>query len=1421
MKRFISTASIFLLFAVPAAGQVDCTGWGSPNFFRNATAEQVTSCLEAGADPNARAPNGRTPLHEVAASSRKPDVVVALIEAGADPNARDAAGNTPLHASWSNSNPEVGATLLKLGADPMAENDRGEVADPSNCENWTTSAFQQGATQATLVACLAAGLDVDAGDEWGRTPLHRAAREGDTAIVRVLVEAGANVNAGDWEGTTPLHAAARSDSTIVRVLLNAAADIGARNDRGETPLHHASRGADPNAANETPLHEWTYRGPDSAVVALLVEAGADVNARTHSGSTPLHGASSGRGPNPGIVAMLLAAGADVNARDWKGATPVWYGSREEIVNLLLAAGADVNAVDLWGRTPLHANPNDSRRVVMLLAAGADVDAVDLMGRTPLHEAAQGGRASAIATLVAAGAGVNARDAMGNTPLHAARSNRNPQPSVMGKLLELGADSTARNQRGTVAGRDAGSREVRSVPGGVRGIDRDGVPGADSDNCNDWQNWLQETLAEETLKACLESGWDIDVRNYINETPLNYVVRMRNAGLANLLLEVGADPNVPNNAKGTPLHGASEWGDLTVVDRLLELGADPHARDRRGWTPLHVASFSRSREATVPLIATLLDAGADPNARARAGYAPTYPTASALPLLASAALPQRAASVGDTPLHLASGASDDSSRVSALLAAGADPDGLNARDETPLHRAAAARHLANVRLLLEAGADANKRDENGNTPLHLVVAYGRRSVRSTNYYVNGRNPFFRAPPQPTPPHETADTALLERDTALAVALVRAGANLGLRNSGGETPLGRARRLGSAQLADKLQELGAAPETDPAEDRLAPVCDWERFDLFAVAPPASIRGCLEAGAELTARSEAEETPLHTLVRLLGWNRSFAPGAIAALLDAGEDVDARNRAGATPLHQAVGVPAVVSALLDRGADVNAPDDRGGSALHYAAKANRPESVRMLLEAGADLEMRYEKGATPLHSATGPWGSPAVVQLLADAGADVDARDENGETPLHWAVRQVSPAVVRRLLELGADRTAVDDWGRVSDPGACRLWPTPTFFAGAKAAQVAACMEAGAEMTGMRDIGWFGTGTGRTISYPNGSTPLHVAATWTRDPAVINLLAGAGLDVRARNEEGHAPLDYAARDNTNPAVIAALVAAGARINAWSTDATPLYEAAGNANPEVAVALLEAGARMDALAKGYRTALHRAAAENANPALIAELVSRGADIHAKLPAGRTPLHEAAGKNPNPAVVVALLEAGAEVNARGTSQEVWEWNGLSDVFGYTNPWGQQWGLPPRMGNRTPLHEAVAGNANPAVVAALIEGGADIHARGDVDWMHDPAATPLYWAAALNPDATVLELLAQAGADVNARSGSGRTPLHIAALRNPVVFPKLLELGADPDALDREGKTPMDYAVENLWLQGMEEVSRLMEEKETNQGRRLG
>ena len=126
---------------------------------------------------------------------------------------------------------------------------------------------------------------------------------------------------------------------------------------------------------------------------------------------------------------------------------------------------------------------------------------------------------------------------------------------------------------------------------------------------------------------------------------------------------------------------------------------------------------------------------------------------------------------------------------------------------------------------------------------------------------------------------------------------------------------------------------------------------------------------------------------------------------------------------------------------------------------------------------------------------------------------------------------------------------------------------------------------------------------------------------------------------------------------------------------------------------------------------------------------------------------------------------------------------------------------------SPLHAAAFENPNPAVTAALIEAGADIHAR------QEDGPTPLHDAAT----AEVVALLLAAGADTEARAtywgwrqpnGRDMTPLHVAAKRgNAAVFMALLEAGADSTALDIEGKTPLDHARENKALQELEVVKR--------------
>ena len=141
------------------------------------------------------------------------------------------------------------------------------------------------------------------------------------------------------------------------------------------------------------------------IVSGLVAAGADVNAATQDGYTPLYAAAEkGHGE---IASGLVAAGADVNAARQDGSTPLYTAALKghgEFVSGLVAAGADVNAAMQGGSTPLvvAAQTGHGEIVSGLVAAGADVNAATQGGTTPLYAAAQRDQCGAVLALLIGG-----------------------------------------------------------------------------------------------------------------------------------------------------------------------------------------------------------------------------------------------------------------------------------------------------------------------------------------------------------------------------------------------------------------------------------------------------------------------------------------------------------------------------------------------------------------------------------------------------------------------------------------------------------------------------------------------------------------------------------------------------------------------------------------------------------------------------------------------------------------------------------------------------------------------------------------------------------------------------------------------------------------------------------------------------------
>ena len=164
------------------------------------------------------------------------------------------------------------------------------------------------------------------------TPLHLAARLDKPLIVNLLLSLGAPVEeaTNDW-GTTPLIRAAGNNSTAaLAALLDSGAAPNGRNRRGKTALHYAAK---TNAV--------------ASLNALVAFGGCSIDARSAAGSTPLmQAADSGA---VGALRALVAAGAEIEAQDDLGMSALSAAiveNQSASVVALLELGAELSAATL-------------------------------------------------------------------------------------------------------------------------------------------------------------------------------------------------------------------------------------------------------------------------------------------------------------------------------------------------------------------------------------------------------------------------------------------------------------------------------------------------------------------------------------------------------------------------------------------------------------------------------------------------------------------------------------------------------------------------------------------------------------------------------------------------------------------------------------------------------------------------------------------------------------------------------------------------------------------------------------------------------------------------------------------------------------------------------------------------------------------
>ena len=476
-----------------------------------------------------------------------------------------------------------------------------------------------------------------------------AAMQKNAAAVRDLLKQGADVNAAQGDGMTSLHwAASHGDVELSRMLLVAGANVRATTRiNGYTPLFLAAREG------------------NAAVVAALLDAGADAKAVSVTGSTPLMLAA-GAG-NVEAVQRLLDAGAEVDVKERaRGQTALMFAAaynRVEVIELLARRGASLamtsKVVDLFDLTR-EAKPAATTPIPGVDRAYNYNELIGYMGgMTPLLFAAREGHLEAATALLDAGADVNQpREGDQTTPLLMASLNGHFD---LGKhFLDHGADANRAGENGATA--------LYAVLNCVY---------AQKSNYPQPRAFTQQKQTYlDYMAALLDKGADPNVRlkkkvwysgynsdlsgvDETGATPFWRAAYASDVPAMKLLVARGADPNIPTikpagrprfgdqqrevtDVSGaapapvgapsvTPLMAATGVGYaegfaanshiihpagwMPAVKYLVEeVGADVNARDHEGNTPLHNAAA----HGHVEMILYLVSKGADVKAVNREG-----------------------------------------------------------------------------------------------------------------------------------------------------------------------------------------------------------------------------------------------------------------------------------------------------------------------------------------------------------------------------------------------------------------------------------------------------------------------------------------------------------------------------------------------------------------------------------------------------------------------------------------------------------------------------------------------------------------------------------------------------------------------------------------------------------------------------------
>ncbi|MBO5136873.1 MAG: ankyrin repeat domain-containing protein [Spirochaetaceae bacterium] len=625
--------------------------------------------LSAGANVNAQDNLGKTPILLIIPQNKQSEIYSLLISHKANINAKDMYGDTVLHvATMNGASTNILQQFLNNGADINERNKEGSTPLALAVEHKLTSVIQFYAQR---------GADIHAEDKMGNTPLTKALKLGLEMTSKLLNST--NIHTRDSYGNTALHLAIicatptaitenpdekntkDSLTETMEYIVGLSSDINTRNRNGDTALSLAvqrnikrggefllNRGADIFSTNNDDYSPLRLALEDDTNAKSWLLTSQVIKAVDGSGNTPLHYAAEWGLPN--AVYVLVEKGADPNAKNANGETPIYNAvkaNNSELIQVLVANGAAKDTRDYLGNTPVHAcvRWNTIDATYALVNAGASLDARNIAGKTPLAEAARAGKIDMVNILLENGADINATDETGKTVLIDAIQSGSTD--LVRLLLDKGASPLIQEMYGRNAFHEAallGDPEmisiIRVAGGDPLGRDTDGntplsivLPkgeaavratlGTNPNLCDSNGNTpihvaVISNSKPETLTMLLKMNYPVNRRNSSGTTPLSLAIAQNSIQLASILLQYGADPYIADNTgecavsialkenapvldqivkqSGTKtdisgegiLHYAARLSDSETIKRLLSMGLDKSQRSISGESPYDIA-----------------------------------------------------------------------------------------------------------------------------------------------------------------------------------------------------------------------------------------------------------------------------------------------------------------------------------------------------------------------------------------------------------------------------------------------------------------------------------------------------------------------------------------------------------------------------------------------------------------------------------------------------------------------------------------------------------------------------------------------------------------------------------------------------------------------------------------------------------------